>query len=156
LASTAHADGADERQPSGGGGEPLEPGDWRGYLGDSGNVSGGALRLGGRGPLGAGGGRRRLVEGVTPRSGRGGDPSCRGTAPHYRTGAHRTGARGGGDGWIGAGRRRADGRWGLCAGRGRGRARRWVGRASSPPPTVCPRGVGWWAGTALLGVGRGL
>ena len=49
MASTAHADEADERQPGGGGGEPLEPGDWRGYLGASGNVSGGALRLGGGG-----------------------------------------------------------------------------------------------------------
>ena len=52
----------------------------------------------GGGLLGAGGGRRWLVEGVTPRSGRGGDPSCRGTAPHYRAGAHRTGGRGGGNG----------------------------------------------------------
>jgi len=34
----------------------------RRYLGDSGNVSGGALRLGELSPLGAGGGGRRLVE----------------------------------------------------------------------------------------------
>jgi len=46
-------------------GWPLVPGAWRGGLRDSGTADDGALRTGGGGPLGAGGGRRWSVEGET-------------------------------------------------------------------------------------------